>query len=265
MALLIVVRRIDAGGRGGSGPVGRTIKVRRVVNGCSVASRDSGATLQHLVFVPRGPDGFTADVDRGAGRVNGLKFADPPVSAATPAGRCPGPDPVAMQARQRHRKDAGDLLPSSGGQAVVVAAPAGRGPGRARGAGLRPAAALPATRWRRRLPGRRFAEEPVSEGQDDGVVVGDRRNLADGGVDLSGGYSWAAAGEAPQTCRSGETGGEGSERGGGVADAHVCLIGSPGVRRNPPTGQPLKCRALREGRSRAVRVFLASLMKRAEE
>ena len=58
------------------------------MDGCSVASRDSGATLQHLAFVPRGPDGFTADVDRGAGRVNGLNFAYLPVSAVTPAGGC---------------------------------------------------------------------------------------------------------------------------------------------------------------------------------
>ena len=112
-----------------------------------------------------------------------------------------------------------------------MAAPAGGGPGSARRTGLRPAAALSATSPRLQLLRSRHGPDRSGEGQDDGVVV---RHSCGRGESRSGGggHVHGMAGKAAQGRRGGQAGGEGSECGGGMAGAHACLIGSPGVRRN---------------------------------
>jgi hypothetical protein len=111
----------------------------------------------------------------------------------------------------------------SGSYRVMVATPAGGGPGAAWGTGLRSAAAVPATSWRLQRLKCWSGHARAGEGQDDGVVVHGRGE----GIGGDGrGHGPVRAGEAAQSGRSGQASGEGSECGGGVAGAHPCLIGS---------------------------------------
>jgi hypothetical protein len=170
------------------------------------------------------------------------------------------------QHRSHKARRPGDADPrGSGGHGVVVAASTGVGPGAARRTGLRPAATLPATTWRRLLLGRRFGRDRASEGQNDGVVGRDRR---DRGVRCGDGrgYGRAMAGTPAQSRRGGDASGEGSERGDSVTGAHICLIGSQRVRRNSHdrTGDPGAGSSGRDGLVRA-KMSLGALLRLAKE
>ena len=115
---------------------------------------------------------------------------------------------------------------------MVVAAAVMGGAGSARGSGLRPAPAVAATGGRGRLLDDRYGHGRPDERKDDALPVQRRLDTGGGRRNRNRCVGEMTAGTSVQSGRGGQPAGEEGE-GGDMASAHVYVIGSLPVRRNP--------------------------------